>query len=413
MRMRIAVSISAALLLLILGQAIALLMTYEEMGQDFIDEILGGQLAYSIEISRNSPGLVLPNTPTMKLYRLVSGEPLPAALPPALADFPVGNHEFREGDREYQVAVREADGSRFILLYDWSETEAREAAFSTVVIVSALSLCVLAVILMYAIAGRLTLGLETLASRVVEGRGDTPFVQPDMELEMLAVARALDAAEIRQTELLARERDFSANLSHELRTPLAGIRSDAEMLATNEALPDGARRRAARIITATDSTTQLAETLLLLAREARPQLLEAVSVADATRRAWGAIQSQKPVKLELQIPESAVLQADSALLQIVLRNLLANALRHGEGLGVSCVLEGSRLSVQDRGPGLPEGDPDRIFQRFHRRGQKPGHGLGLALVKHICTACGWSVLAFNRPGGGASVEVDFGVAVNL
>ena len=390
-------------------------MTYEEMEQDFIDEILGGQLAYSIEISRDSPELALPNTPAMKLYRLVSGAPLPAALPPALADFPVGNHEFRDGDREYQVAIREANGSRYILLYDWSETEAREAAFSTVVIVSALSLCVLAVILMYAIAGRLTLGLKTLASRVVKGRGDTPFVQPDMESELLAVAQALDAAEMRQTELLARERDFSANLSHELRTPLAGIRSDAEMLATNEALPDGVRRRAARIITATDNTTQLAETLLLLAREARPQLLDAVNVADAARRAWGVIQSQstKPVKLELQIPESAVLQADSALLQIVLRNLLANALRHGEGLGVSCVLEGSRLSVQDRGPGLPEGDPDRIFQRFHRRGQKPGHGLGLALVKHICTACGWSVRAFNRPGGGASVEVDFGVAVNL
>jgi hypothetical protein len=185
-------------------------MAYEEMEQDFIDEILGSQLAYSIEISRNSPELVLPNTPTMKLYRVVSGEPLPAALPLALADFPVGNHEFRDGDREYQVAVREADGSRFILLYDWSETEAREAAFSTVVIVSALSLCVLAMILVYAITGRLTLGLETLASRVVEGRGDTPFVQPDMELEMLAVARALDAAEIRQTELLARERLWPA-----------------------------------------------------------------------------------------------------------------------------------------------------------------------------------------------------------
>lgn len=413
--MRIAVSISAALLLLILGQAIALLMTYEEMEQDFIDEILGGQLAYSIEISRDSPELVLPNTPTMKLYRLVSGEPLPTALPPALADFPVGNHEFRDGDREYQVAIREANGSRYILLYDWSETEAREAVFSTVVIVSALSLCALAVILMYAIAGRLTLGLETLAVRVVKGRGDTPFVQPDMENELLAVAQALDAAEMRQTELLARERDFSANLSHELRTPLAGIRSDAEILATNAALPDGVRRRAARIITATDSTTQLAESLLLLAREARPQLLEAVSVADATRSAWGAIQSQstKPVKLELQIPESAVLQADSALLQMVLRNLLANALRHGEGLGVGCVLEGSRLCVQDRGPGLPEGDPDRIFQRFHRRGQKPGHGLGLALVKHICTACGWSVRAFNRPGGGACVEVDFGPGITI
>jgi signal transduction histidine kinase len=411
MRMRIAVSMSAALLLLILGQAIALLMTYEEMEQDFIDEILAGQLAYSIEVSRHSPELALPNTPTMKLYRLVSGEPLPAALPPALADLPIGNHEFREGDREYQVGVREANGSRFILVYDWSETEAREIALGTVIIVSALVLSVLVMILVYAIAGRLTLGLESLAARVLEGGRDAPLSQPGMEQELLAVAQALDAAETRQAELLTRERDFSANLSHELRTPLAGIRSDAEMLATNEALPNTVRRRAERIIAATDSTTQLAESLLLLAREARPQLLEAVSVADAIRSAWGGIQSQstKPVKLELHIPGSAVLQADPALLQLVLRNLLANALRHGEGMGVSCVLEGSRLSVQDRGPGLPEGDPDQIFQRFHRRGQKPGHGLGLALVKHICTACGWSVRAFNRPGGGASIEVDFGV----
>jgi signal transduction histidine kinase len=234
-----------------------------------------------------------------------------------------------------------------------------------------------------------------------------------MEHELLAVARALDAAETRQAEMLTRERDFSANLSHELRTPLAGIRSDAEMLAANEALPDGARRRAARIIATTDSATQLAESLLLLAREARPQLQESVGVADAIRSAWSGIQSQQapPSRLELLIPESAVLQADPALLQLVLRNLLANALRHGEGMGISCVLEGSRLSVQDRGPGLPEGDPNQIFERFHRRGSKPGHGLGLALVKHIASACGWSVRAFNRPGGGASIEVDFGAAL--
>jgi signal transduction histidine kinase len=231
-----------------------------------------------------------------------------------------------------------------------------------------------------------------------------------MEQELLVVARALDEAEVRQTALLTRERDFSANLSHELRTPLAGIRSDAEMLASNEALPDAARRRAARIIAATDSTTQLAESLLLLAREARPQLREDVVLADAIRAAWSSMQGQGTPfpEFELRIPESALLQADPSLLQLILRNLLANAVRHGEGRQVSCVLEGSRLCVQDRGPGLPEDDPDRIFERFQRLGNKPGHGLGLALVKHICSACGWSVRAFNRPGGGASIEVDFG-----
>lgn len=410
LRMRIAVSVSAVLLLLILGQAIALLTMYEEMEQDFIDSILAEQLAYSIEVSRHSPELALPNTPTMKLYRLSRNEPLPAELPPAFSSLPIGNHEILEGDHEYHVAVRDANGTRFILRYDESEHAARVRAVSTVVIVGALSLCALVLILVNAIAARLTRGLETIAARVVEGRGDTPFSQPGMEHELLAVARALDAAEARQAELLMRERDFSANLSHELRTPLAGIRSDAEMLAANEALPEAARRRASRIVAATDSTTRLAESLLLLARETHPQLQEDVALADAIRAAWNGIQGPETssAEFELRVPESAVLQADPSLLQLILRNLLANAVKHGEAQQVSCVLEGSRLRVQDRGPGLPEDDPERIFERFQRHGHKPGHGLGLALVKHICTACGWSVRAFNRPGGGASIEVDFG-----
>ncbi len=407
--MRIAVSMSAALLLLILGQAVALLMTYEEMEQDFIDEVLAGQLAYSIEIFRSSHELALPNTPTMKLYRLVPGEPLPAAMPRELADLAIGNHEFFEGDREYQVTVREADGARFILLYDWSETEAREIALSTVVIVSALVMCVLVMILVYAIAGRLTRGLETLATRVVEGRGGTPFSQSGMEQELLVVARALDEAEVRQTALLTRERDFSANLSHELRTPLAGIRSDAEMIAAGGDLPEPVTRRAERIMASTDGITQLAETLLLLARHARPQLRETVNLAEAVRAAWAGLSRRQATAngLELRIPDTAEVDADPALLQLVLRNLLENALKHGEGSEVTCVLEGSCLQVLDRGPGLPQGDPGRIFDRYHHAGDKPGHGLGLALVKHICDASGWAVRAYDRAGGGACFEVDF------
>ena len=409
LRWRIAASVSAVLLALILGQAAALLMLYEEMERDFIDAILDQQLAYSIEVSRHSPQLALPNTPTMTLYRQRPGEPLPDDLPATLAELGIGNHEIREGHHEYHVAVREAEGARYILRYDESEHEARVRAVRTAVVIGALVMGVLVLLLVGAIAGRLSRGLESLAARVSAGGSDEPLAQPGMERELLAVARALDEAAARQDELLVRERAFSANLSHELRTPLAGIRSDAEMIAAGEDLPEPVTRRATRIVSAADGITELAGSLLLLARDARPQLREAVNLADAARAAWAGLSRRQATAagLELRIPDTAEVDADPALLRLVLRNLLENALKHGEGTEVTCALEGSRLQVLDRGPGLPQGDPGRIFDRYHQAGDKPGHGLGLALVKHICDASGWAVRARDRAGGGACFEVDF------
>ncbi len=409
MRLRIAVSVTVLVLLLIFGQAFALLTMYEEMEEDFILGILDEQLEYSIEVSRRSNELVLPNTPTMKLYRLRGGEPPPAGLTPAIAALPIGNHEIFEGEREFHVAVREADGARYILSYDESDHEARVRAVSTAVIVGAVFLGVLVLALVYALAGRLSRGLETLAARVGQGRGGTAYARAGMERELLAVARALDVAEARQAELLARERDFNANLSHELRTPLAGIRSDAEMLAARADVPEPVGRRALRIVAATDRITALAESLLLLAREARPQLVDTLRLDDAVNEAWASLTAQRSEApgLDTDIPATALVQADPALLALVLRNLLDNALRHGEGRAVSCRLAGTRLLVCDRGPGFGDGDPARIFDRFFRGGAHAGHGLGLALVRHICQACGWGLSAANRDGGGACIEVDF------
>ena len=412
LRWRIAVSVSGVLLALILGQAAALLALYEEMERDFIDATLDEQLAYSIEVSRHSPELALPNTPTMRMYRQRPGEPLPEDLPAALAGLGIGNHEIRDGHHEYHVAVREADGARYILRYDESEHEARIRAVRTAVGIGALVMGVLVLLLVNAIAGRLSRGLESLAARVGRDRDDQPFAQPGMERELLAVARALDAATARQAELLARERAFSANLSHELRTPLAGIRSDAELIAAADQLPEPVTRRAARIMAATDGITELAETLLLLARDAKPQLRETVNLAEAVRTAWTALSRREAAtpEFDLRVPQSATVHADPALLRLVLRNLLENAIKHGEGSTVICALQDSRLQVLDRGPGLPPGDPARIFDRYHQAGSKPGHGLGLALVKHICDASGWSVRAHDRPDGGAAFEVDFAPA---
>lgn len=414
MRLKIAVSVTALVLVLILGQALALVFMYEEMEEEFIDNILAEQLEYSIRVSGTSEQLALPNTPNMQLYRLRPGESLPVGLPPELAALPVGNHEIYLGKQEYHMAVRDTPGARFILRYDESEHEARIKAVSTVIISGALTLCALVLILVYALAGRLTRGLENLAYRLTQGRGEQAYAQPDMEGELLAVARALDEAELRQRDLLARERDFNAHLSHELRTPLTGIRTDAELLASQEELPDAARRRATRIMAASDRITSLAESLLLLAREARPasQWQEEVDLEQALQQGWQSLTPEN-TPLALELPPGTLLRADPALLNLVLRNLLDNALKHGAGSPVSCRLQGRRLQVRDQGPGFGATDPEQLFARFARQGPAAGHGLGLALVRHICQACGWQATARNAPEGGALLEVDFGRDITI
>ena len=410
MRFRIAVSVTAVLVVLIVAQSLALVRLNEEMEEEFIDGTLDEQLHYSIEHSRRLGTLIGPQTPNMTLYRFAPGETPPQGLRPELAALAVGDHEDWSAGRELHVAVREADGQRYVLIYDESEHRERESAVVATVVIGGLVLTALSFLLVYAIAARLTRGLETLAERVEEGRDGEPFAEGGLDAELLVVARALDRAEARQAAVLARERDFNANLSHELRTPLAGIRSDAEMLLIDPALSDKARRRAERIIATTDRTTTLAHSLLLLAREARPQALEPIDLGAAVRQAWARLH---PPAAEVEAPSiridpGAEVVADPGLLALVLRNLLENALRHGEGRAIEVVLEGRRLEVRDRGPGFGAEDPMRSFERFRRGGSKPGHGLGLALVRHICTACGWTVRAANRADGGACLTLDFG-----
>ena len=163
------------------------------------------------------------------------------------------------------------------------------------------------------------------------------------------------------------------------------------------------------MIATTDRTTTLAHSLLLLAREARPQGAEPVNLGAAVRDAWARLQAagKEAEAVAIRIDPAAEVVADPSLLALVLHNLLENALRHGEGRAIEVVLEGRQLAVCDRGPGFGSEDPMRSFERFRRGGGKPGHGLGLALVQHICTACGWTVHAANRPDGGACLTIDF------
>ena len=105
--------------------------------------------------------------------------------------------------------------------------------------------------------------------------------------------------------------------------------------------------------------------------------------------------------------------ADPLRLSQVLENLLSNAIKFSPTGGrvrlcVHLSERGQVWEVRDHGPGIPEGEQGRIFERFYRSQvaqAKPGTGLGLAIVKHLCRLMGGEVTVDSRPGEGATFRV--------
>ncbi len=412
MRLRIGAAVAALTLLAIITQAVVMLTIFDETEEAFIDEILGQQIAHSMAVWRTAPESAFPNTPDMQLYRIAKGAPPAAGIPPDVARLPVGNHEIVRGGREFHVAIREDEGARYILTYDVEDHEARLRELILIIASAGGLLALLVLLAGYLLAGGLASRLERLAARVGEP-GDTSLVEAGMERELLAIADALDRYRRRQEAALAREQAFAANLSHELRTPLTAIRTDAEILAALPDAPAAVARRAVRMIGSVDRINALGNSLLLLGREARPSLLEEIRLHPAIAAVWEALMigNSKPVRLRLEVAEGAAVTADPALFDLVLRNLLDNALRYSEEGEIVCALEGSRLVVADCGPGFAEADLAHVFDRFYT-GPRGRHGLGLALVQHVCAASGWQVSAGNSINGGGLVTIDMGSSLH-
>jgi len=412
MRLRIAAAVAVLILLAIVAQAIAMLMIFDEKEDEFIKEILDQQIVHSMAVWQTAPESAFPNTPDMQLYRIAKGPPPAAGIPADVARLAVGNHEIVRAGREFHVAVREDEGARYILTYDVEDHEMRLRELILITASTGGLLALLVLLAGYLMAGGLAGRLERLAARVGEP-GGASLVEAGMERELLAIADALDRYHRRQQEVLAREQAFAANLSHELRTPLTAIRTDAEMLAALPDAPASVARRANRMISSVDRINALGNSLLLLGREARPALLEEIRLRPAITAVWESltIANSKPVNLRLEVPEGTAVAADPALFDLVLRNLLDNALRYSEQGEIICALEGSQLVVADCGPGFAEADLAHVFDRFYT-GPRGRHGLGLALVQHVCAASGWQVSAGNAATGGARVVVELGASLH-
>ena len=189
-----------------------------------------------------------------------------------------------------------------------------------------------------------------------------------------------------------RERAFVQDAAHELRTPMAVISAQAHVLA--RAASEAERYQAEGALeSAIARASHLARQLLALASlddasGAPRQRIDLSHLLQTMLAQAMPLAQQRSIELSLDAPDSLSLEADTTALQSIVMNLLDNALRYGrEGGQLAVTLQDQSdhitLTVADDGPGIPEAERARIFDRFVRGTAQdaPGTGLGLAIVK--------------------------------
>ena len=198
-------------------------------------------------------------------------------------------------------------------------------------------------------------------------------------------------------QIYLNQKEFTQNASHELQTPLAIFQSKVELLMQTQPLSEEQAGIIQNIASATGRLSRLNRNLLLLSKIENNQFLQKEPI-DLKEEAESVIMqfeeniNKKKVTFQIEIKSPVALLANRILIEILIRNLVSNAIRYSCPEGeINILIRENTLIIENTGA-APLEEPEKIFDRFYRsHSESEGSGLGLAIVKNICDTSGWEI----------------------
>ncbi|HEY4416276.1 MAG TPA: ATP-binding protein [Verrucomicrobiae bacterium] len=266
---------------------------------------------------------------------------------------------------------------------------------------------------------QITRAAESITQHNLSERLPVPHTGDELERLSISLNRMI----ARLDDAFQNSKRFVADASHELRTPMTILRGELEALTENKQLDAAVREQAGSMLEEVARLSKIVQQLFALSRldagEAQTEWarFDLAELAQTTAGQMNLLAEDKKIAIQCATSQPVFIEGDRARLKQVVVNLLDNAIKytppHGQiHLRVRSENERALLEVEDNGIGIPREALPHVFERFFRvdparTGEAESAGLGLSIVKSICTAHGAEVEAVSVPQTGSCFRVKF------
>lgn len=259
------------------------------------------------------------------------------------------------------------------------------------------------------------------ASGISDFNIGTRLILPKRRDELFELTKTINELLERIENSIYQQKQFTSDASHEIRTPLAAIRGTLEVLIRKHREPEVYKEKIVGIIEQVDRLNDLLEQLLQLTRiesgvaVAKKEKVSLVSILDSCISKLNASIVQKNISIHRNIPKNTLVIADKLFLEIIIINLLSNALKYGNNDGNIYLVWDDTINtftIKDDGIGISIENLSNIFDRFYRVDASrssliKGNGLGLSIVKKLCDMQGLIISVNSKLNEGSTFAIKF------
>lgn len=334
------------------------------------------------------------------------------------------NHIILNGNTWYVFSLSDSDDNYIIHVAQHGDI--REQLITRVsqhFIVQFLIRLGLFAVLIWLIIGYFLKPIEQLAQQLAHRKASylEPLLFEKLPLELIPFVTALNNLFSRLKQTFENERRFTADAAHELKTPLAGLRTQAQVAlkTTDEKIRNQALKRIEQVV---DRMGHVTQQLLILAQiEADADFLikQNCNLTELLIQISGELEPnayQRQIELTFLHDQQLFINANLALIEILIRNLIDNAIKYtSPGGQIQISLENihniPQFCIEDSGPGIMKTDYEQVFKRFYRNvetaGKTQGSGLGLSIAQRIVNLHEAKIKLATSQFGGLKVSVCF------